>query len=91
MNIKVKLYGHLPDIAGSREVEMKVEDGSSLKQLLVKLAEKLGCRFKEQLLSEDGRLLPYLMTFVNDTLQASSSIILKDGDVVEVVPKITGG
>ncbi|MEM2930955.1 MAG: MoaD/ThiS family protein [Thermoproteota archaeon] len=71
MKIRVELVGQFRDVVGSNETLVEVEEGSTVYNLIKKMADKYGRRFKErvfatgtEMLSEDftivlnGRVVP---------------------------------
>ncbi|MBO3798344.1 MAG: MoaD/ThiS family protein [Thermoproteota archaeon] len=51
MKIRVELVGQFRDIVGSTEVLVDMEEGGTVYELLKKMADKYGKRFKERVFS----------------------------------------
>jgi molybdopterin converting factor small subunit len=89
--VKVLLHGAWRNFAGgAKEV---VLDASTLREALDALAQKHPS-LKERLRDEHGKLRPHLALFVNDEdarLLGWEDAALKEGDLVHVIPALSGG
>ncbi len=89
--VKVLLHGAWRSFAGgAKEVTL---DAATLREALDALAEKHPS-LKERLRDEHGKLRPHLALFVNDEdarLLGWENASLKDGDVLHVIPALSGG
>ena len=89
--VKVLLHGAWRGFAGgAKEVTL---DATTLREALEALSEKHPS-LKERLRDEHGKLRPHLALFVNDEdarLLGWEKAALKAGDVVHVIPALSGG
>ena len=89
--VKVLLHGAWRSFAGgAKEV---VLDASTLREALDALAERHPS-LKERLRDEHGKLRPHLALFVNDEdarLLGWEDAPLREGDLVHVIPALSGG
>jgi len=90
--VRVKFAGVLVSFAGSDAVDVKVECGSTLRELLRQLSQQ-NPRLRRRLV-EDDELWPGVYAAVNDVdirLLNGLETRLKDGDVVLFLSYIHGG
>ena len=89
--VKVLLHGAWRSFAGgAKEVSL---EASTLGECLTVL-EQRHPSLKERLRDEHGKLRPHLALFVNDEdarLLGWEDAPIKDGDVVHVIPALSGG
>ena len=75
---------------GAKEVEC---EATTLRDALERLTERYP-GLKERLRDEHGRLRPHLALFVNDAdarLLGWEDAPLRDGDILHVIPALSGG
>jgi molybdopterin synthase sulfur carrier subunit len=92
MEVKVRLFARLREIAGSREVSVEVKPGFTVADVIEKLSDRFGEEFRrylEENLKEE-RLYLVLNGAGLDRAKASS-INVKDGDILAIIPPIGGG
>ncbi|MBS7642753.1 MAG: ubiquitin-like small modifier protein 1 [Candidatus Bathyarchaeia archaeon] len=92
MEVKVRLFARLREIAGSREVSIEVGDGSTVEDVVEKLSERFGGEFRrylEENLREE-RLYLVLNGVGIDRSRASTTSV-RDGDILAIIPPIGGG
>lgn len=91
MGVKVLLHGAWRQFAGgAKEVAL---DAATLREALDRLGERYPS-LKERLRDEHGKLRPHLALFVNDEdarLLGWEDAKLKDGDILHVIPALSGG
>jgi len=89
--VKVLLHGAWRSFAGgTKQVEL---EASTLREALDALALRYP-PLRERLRDEHGRLRPHLALFVNDEdarLLGWEDAALGDGDIVHVIPALSGG
>jgi len=89
--VKVLLHGAWRTFAGgAKEIAL---DAATLREAL-DLLEAVHPSLKERLRDEHGTLRPHLALFVNDEdarLLGWEDSTLKDGDIVHVIPALSGG
>ena len=89
-SVNVRLFHELRTAAGSGEITMTA---NTLGELLRTLADRYGKMERNVLFDETGRLREYVFVYINKTLQKpfDMSVPLKDGDLVLVIPPVSGG
>ena len=89
--VKILLHGAWRAFAGgAREVRI---DAATLREALEGLARAYPA-LRERLRDEHGKLRPHLALFVNDEdarLLGWENAALRDGDVVHIIPALSGG
>ncbi len=81
MKVKLLLFASLKDIAGRRDLEMELDDGSTLQQVTEKLAS---------LYPEIGRMQNSVRIAINQEF-ADENIALNNGDEIAFLPPMSGG
>jgi MoaD family protein len=93
MKLRVKYTAQLRTAVQRAEEVIDMPDGSVLAGLLNHLAERYPAG-KSQLLGRSGEIASSLLMAVNETAvsaQDGQAVVLKDGDVVLLLPPIAGG
>ncbi len=80
MNIKVRLFASLREAAGTSVINMEVEEGTSVSELMKRLEDD----FQGLEMSEE------VLTSINKTY-AEKDTVLQDGDEVGLMPPVSGG
>ncbi len=94
MKVKVKYFTFLRELIGRREEEYKFEKELTLEELIGHIAEKYGKEAKEYLFEKDGRLKETLSFLVNGksiTSLNGPKTMLKEGDIIAIIPPVGGG
>lgn len=94
MKIKVKVFARLREILRNREVEVEVGEGATIRDLLLTLVKIYGKELEEYLFSENGNLREHFVIYVNGVGVDEVGGVeraLKEGDVVAILPPISGG
>lgn len=95
--IKVKVHAilGLKQIIGQSEVQISIQEGSSLQDLLSLMVERLGTELSSRLFESDGiSLLPYNRIMVNGRDLAfldGIKTVLHDQDEIHIIPPVAGG
>lgn len=93
MKIHLVYEAQLREAAGESEAVVQAEEGTTVEGLLRHVSaarESLAAR----LIGEDDRLQSSMLIFVNDkpiTRDAAMDLLLADGDIVLLIPPISGG
>ncbi|TFG03065.1 MAG: MoaD/ThiS family protein [Promethearchaeota archaeon] len=94
MNIKIKFISLLADYTGEVESILKIDEESSVKDLIEKLIIKYGEKFVSNFLTSQNELNKYILLILNDkdlrTLNGLDTLIM-DGDEITFLPVIAGG
>ena len=89
MRVTVEFFGPAREAAGSARLGVDSDTPVTAHELVARLARDRGGRLAHLLLHETG-LSPSVLIAVNDR-QADGPVELKDGDVVTVIPPVSGG
>ena len=81
MKVKLLLFASLKDIAGRRDLEMELDDGSTLQEVTEKLAS---------LYPEIGRMRNSVRIAINQEF-ADENSSLNNGDEIAFLPPMSGG
>lgn len=92
MNVTVKLFARLREIAGVKEVKLEVNPGSTVKDVIEALNQKFGEEFKEyfEVYFEKERLYLVLNGVGLDRIKGLDTRV-NDGDILAIIPPIGGG
>ena len=88
--VKVRLFHELRTAASGGEITVSAD---SVDELLRFLGERYGKTQRNVLFDEKGHLRDYAFVYINNVLQkpVDMSVPLKDGDVILVIPPVSGG
>jgi len=92
MKVRVVLYGHLRGLVGSSELSLEVSDRLTLREFLKALASRY--RELSDIISPQGEVRPLYIVFINGRdleLLGGYGYVVRDGDVVSLVPVSHGG
>ena len=89
MNIETQFFGKLRELAGTPTEEVTLETGAKLSDLLLRLGERHGRTFAQQLRSTRG--LRILVNGREYQVLDCEATILQDKDIVVLLPLIEGG
>jgi molybdopterin synthase sulfur carrier subunit len=94
MNIKIKFFTSLREITGKKTISLQLKNMISVEELISLLVKRYGKKFKEYVYTNQGNIQDFLSFLINgkniNNLQ-SFSTLLKDGDVVAILPPVGGG
>lgn len=95
MKVSVRYFATLREITGQREEKIELREDSTVKDLLNRLVERHGSRFKEYVVEEEtGTPRAHLLFLINGTSINSLeglSTRLTDDCVVALMPPVGGG
>lgn len=92
MRISVQLYGQLRHIAGEDVVVLDVPEDATLASALLVLSASYDLAFHTILFDDAGALRPALMLLINEhSIDKQAPPPLAEGDVITVLPAISGG
>jgi MoaD family protein len=92
--IAIRYFGSLREIAGKRFEKISIEDSATLRDLLQKLTEKHGSRFRNFVYSRNEKPRDGIAFAVDgDTIQTSklNKIACKQVNEFVILPPISGG
>ena len=89
-SVKVRLFHELRTAAGQGEITVTA---NNVGELFRTLAETYGELIQNVLFGRNGKPREYAFVYINNTLQKplDMSVPLKDGDIVLVIPPVSGG
>ena len=94
MKVEVRLFANLRELAGQRAVVEDVSSGASVGEVLQKICERFGAKFREQVLDKRGQPnenIKVLLNRHNIVFLNGTATKLKDGDVIAIFPRVGGG
>lgn len=93
MKVKAKFFALIRELAGTKEVEVEVEGGMRVIDLLRELANTLPPKFREYVFegNEVSRFLIILINGRGISEMRGLETELKDGDEVALLPPVSGG
>ncbi|MFQ5711549.1 MAG: ubiquitin-like small modifier protein 1 [Candidatus Geothermarchaeales archaeon] len=94
-SVRLALSSVLHDITGAKELELDLNQGSTVKDLFDTLFEKYGADFRRRILDpKTGDLRRFIIVIVNgrDIRHMNQmETELKEGDEVAILPAVAGG
>jgi len=94
MYVKVKLLGILADKLKVQDLNVELEKGATLRDLIVKLVDTLGEKARALLLDEKGhprKLYNVLINGLEHEALNGLDTALSEGDTVSIIPLAGGG
>ena len=94
MQIKIMFLSILTDITDVEELNLTVEDNSTIRNILNQLASKFGAKFKEMIYKTSSDLSKYVLITVNGKhirLLEGLETIIQAHDEISFIPAIAGG
>ncbi len=93
--VKVVLMGELKRLAGRREVEIELPQGSTLQTLAEKLPVLCGPAFSQRAMTKEGALQPHVAVFINGVqmgeLEGTQSVLAGGQVELMLLPMYEGG
>lgn len=92
--VRVKLFGYLAQLGEQAELELEVEPGSTVADLLYLLAKRLGPEFRQVLLDRQGNLQGGVEVMLNRnqiSARKISEVVLWDESDLAIMPLVGGG
>ena len=94
MKVKIKFFTSLREITGNKMVNLQLKNKISVEQLLFLLLEKYGQEFRDYVYNQEGKVQDFLSFLINgkniNNLQGFNTI-LKEGDIIAILPPVGGG
>jgi len=94
MEVEVKFYAMLREIAGRRAESVELPPNSSVRELVDLLVARYGGAFGRYVYDAEKQVrnyLSYMLNGVNINSLDRFDTILKDGDVLSLLPPVGGG
>ena len=90
MNVKVRYFTTMRELAGTKEDDLELVDGSGLQDVLEKISSLYGQEALEYLYVNGQELDPSIKFLINGST-AQKGDVVKEGDVIAIIPPIGGG
>jgi MoaD family protein len=93
ITVETRYYAFLHEITGVRVERFNLGAGATVQTLIEALNHKYGDRLRQYVLTEKGSLRPSIAVAINGQKITGDPLRhpLKDGDVVVIIPPISGG
>jgi len=94
LKVEVRLFANLRESAKTKAVIEDIKSGASVGDVLNKICEKFGTKFREQVLDRRGQPnenVKILLNGRNIVFLQGTATKLKDGDVIAIFPPVGGG
>jgi MoaD family protein len=94
MKILLQSFANIRDVLGSRELEIELQQPSSLAGLLAELSRRFGAAFNRQIRDQlTGEIVPFLILVNGTAFRTTVDLAapLKDGDTVAIMIPFDGG
>lgn len=94
MKVRVEYSAQLRTALGRTAEDVDLPDAATVRELLMQLAATCGDDAAQHLVTDAGDLRPSLLVIVNDVAtpaRRSASTRLRPGDVVTLLPPVSGG
>jgi molybdopterin synthase sulfur carrier subunit len=95
IQVKVHTILNLKKILGRGDIDLTMNDGSTVKDVLMTMVETYGESLAAQLFDSEGRLFPYIRLMVNGRdiafLEKKMETALQTGDEILIFPPVGGG
>jgi len=90
-HVRVLFHGTFREVAGVRETIEEIASGSTIRDVLSRLAEKYGKDFNNIINPETGQIELETLVMVNGKSIRRPDLKLRDNDVVMITVPIGGG
>ncbi len=94
MEVEVRYYAMLREIAGKRFERVALPEGSTVRDLIDLLVERYGEGFERYIYDGEKRVrgyLSYMLNGVNINSLEGFETPIRDGDILSLLPPIGGG
>jgi len=93
-SVKVEFLSLLSDIIDEDDLEIHIQNNSTLIQLIRTMSDRYGEDFRNKVLDDKGNLLNYILLAINGnqiTTTNKNDVLIQDGDQISFIPAIAGG
>jgi molybdopterin synthase sulfur carrier subunit len=94
LKVEVRLFANLRELTKMKVVVEDIKSGTSIGDVLQKICERFGARFRERVLNKRGQPnenVKVLLNGHNIVFLEGVATKLKDGDVIAIFPPVGGG
>jgi len=90
-HVRVLFHATFREAVGQREISEEIDSGSTLKDLINRLARRYGGDFDDIISSEREEVSREVVVMVNGKSVRKTNVVLKDEDVVMITVPFGGG
>ncbi|MFQ6081014.1 MAG: MoaD/ThiS family protein [Candidatus Bathyarchaeia archaeon] len=90
-HVRVLFHATFREAVGQREMLEEIDSGSTVGDLLNKLARRYGGDFDDIINSERGEISREVVVMVNGKSVRKTNVVLREGDVVMITVPFGGG
>ena len=90
-HVRVLFHATFRETVGQREISEEIDSGSTLKDLINRLARRYGGVFDDTIDTEKGEISREVVVMVNGKSVRKTNVVLKDEDVVMITVPFGGG
>ena len=94
MKVIIKFFTSLREITGNKMVNLQLKNKMSVEQVLFLLLEKYGQEFRDYVYNQEGKVQDFLSFLINgkniNNLQGFNTV-LREGDIIAILPPVGGG
>ncbi len=95
IQVKVHTILNLKKILGRGDIDLTVNDGSTVKDVIMTMVETYGKPLASELFDSENSLFPYIRLMVNGRdiafLEKKMETALQEGDEILILPPVGGG
>jgi molybdopterin synthase sulfur carrier subunit len=94
LKIEVRFFANLRELAKTKAVVEDIKSGASVGDVIHKICERFGVKFREQVLGKLGQPnenVKILLNGHNIVFLQGAATELRDGDVIAIFPPVGGG
>jgi MoaD family protein len=91
IEVRILFLSFIEDLIGKKEEIIRLEENSTLNDLLNKVKEVLDREFTKLIFSSSGDLKKYILIGLNGQSVKDFAIQLNQGDELSILPAIAGG
>ena len=89
MRVRVEFIAPSGPVNGRKDVEVELEEGGTIKDLVRVICHKYGEKGRKMLVQPDGKT-PYVNFIVNKTIVPLDYVVKKNDDVTVLPPVVAG-
>ena len=91
IEVRILFFSFIEDLVGKKEEIIRLENNSTLNDLLKKIKNFLDGKLTKLIFSSSGNLKKYILIGLNGQSVKKFAIQLNQGDEISILPAIAGG